>query len=123
VTRTESAIPGGSFTLDGGRWLDNPPSRSELTVAQLSDLLALALAGCPLPARYGYRDGRDVLSDLSLAAQNEASRLRDRVRYLDADSLSARTATSGAWRLVWDAGKRKTIRTDDLRAVLDGARP
>lgn len=119
---TEPRIPGGSFTLDGGRWLDDPPARSELTVAQLADLLALALAGRPLPERYRYRDGRDVLSDLSLVAQNEATALRRKVEYFEASSRSARTSVTHVWRLVWAAGTRKTIRTEDLRDVLEGAR-
>jgi hypothetical protein len=118
---TEPRIPGGSFTLDGGRWLDDPPARSELTVAQLADLLALALAGRPLPERYRYRDGRDVLSDLSLVAQNEATSLRRKVEHLEAVSHSTRSVALHARQLVWKAGKRKTIRTEDLRAVINGA--
>lgn len=109
----------GTFTDQA--WLIDPPARCDLTVAQLADLLRLAILGEPLPYRYSYTGPLDVLADLYLVATNENRQVRESLAMVERESAASRRAYGQLWRLVWDNSKRKTLRTKAVRAILDGA--
>lgn len=68
----------------------------------------------------GHAALMDVLSDVRLAHMNEITRLERRVETAEADARYNAPAVARAWRLVYAAGKRKTMQTADVRAALSG---
>ena len=82
-------------------------------------LLRHMLAGGEVPY---YSTPLDLLSDVLCAYTIEGSTLRSRAEIAEMRESEYRPAIGQLWAMVFAAGKRKTMRTEDVRSALESTR-
>jgi len=105
-----------------GEWVESLPTfegrRPMMTCNGYLNLMRHMLAGGSVPY---YADPRELLSDILVAHQIESSSLRRRAEAAELGEARYRPAIDHLWRLVFATGKRKTMRTDEVRTALEAA--
>ena len=97
--------------------------RPRLTCHECIDLLRLVLKGEQVPyysERYGDGAADELVSDARLAHMNETSAVQRRAEVAEGRDRRNNLAVQRLWQLVFATGKRKTMRTDEVRAALEG---
>lgn len=104
-------------------WVESLPTfegrRPTMTCSGYLNLMRHMLAGGTVPF---YTDPVKLLSDILVAHQIESSGLRDRAQVAEAREAEYRPTVQRLWSLVYATDKRKTMRTEDVRAALEAGR-
>lgn len=90
-----------------------------LTANGYLNLLRHMLAGGQVPY---YKSPSDLLVDAMLAVGQRVSGAERRCEIAELDAARDRPTVQRLWALVYATGKRKTMRTEDVRAALEAGR-